>query len=228
MARFFASVGEYLGALPALVRALMVLAVGGGSAFLLRFLSWKLLPVIRFDRLCARIGISEFLRKGGVSRPPSRLVGTFVWGVLLIVTFFQVSRQLDIGVVNAFSGEVAASVPRILAALFIVLIGLVVVSFIGNFVLTVALNAARPHANLLARGVKIAGVVLVLSLALEQLNLSRSLLISLFQILFAAAAFGAALAFGLGCKDIARDAMLRFLRNLREKERAEKGPDLEG
>lgn len=42
------------------------------------------------------------------------------------------------------------------------------------------------------------------------------------------AAFAAALAFGLGCKDIARDAMLRFLRNLREKGRAEKGPDLEG
>jgi hypothetical protein len=228
MASFFEAVAGILRSLPSWVRALMVLAVGGGSAFLLRLVCWKLLPIIRFDALCARIGISEFLRKGGVSRPPSRLVGTFAWGVALIVTFFQVSRQLDIGVVNAFSGEVAASVPRILAALFIVLIGLVVVSFIGNFVLTVALNAARPHANLLARSVKIAGVVLVLSLAIEQLNLSRSLLTSLFQILFAAAAFGTALAFGLGCKDIARDAMLRLLRNLREKERAEKGPDLEG
>jgi hypothetical protein len=228
MASFFAAVGDFLRALPSWVRALMVLAVGSGSAFLLRFLCWKLLPPIRFDALCARIGISEFLRKGGVGRPPSRLVGTFAWGVVLIVTFFQVSRQLDIGVVNAFSGEVAASVPRILASFFIVIIGLVVVSFVGNFVLTVALNAARPHASLLARGVKIAGIVLVLSLALEQLNLSRSLLTSLFQILFAAAAFGTALAFGLGCKDIARDAMLRFLRNLREKERAEKGSDLEG
>jgi hypothetical protein len=228
MRSVFEAAGGFLQSLPSWVRALMVLGVGSGSAFLLRLICWRLLPLIRFDVLCARIGLSEFLRKGGVSRPPSRLVGTFVWGVVLVVTFFQVSRQLDIGVVNAFSGEVAASIPRILAAFFIVLIGLVVVSFIGNFVLTVALNAARPHANLLARGVKIAGIVLVLSLALEQLNLSRSLLTSLFQILFAAAAFGAALAFGLGCKDIARDAMQRFLRNLREKERAGKGPDLEG
>jgi hypothetical protein len=228
MRSVFESAGGFLQSLPSWVRALMVLGVGSGSAFLLRLICWRLLPLIRFDVLCARIGLSEFLRKGGVSRPPSRLVGTFVWGVVLVVTFFQVSRQLDIGVVNAFSGEVAASIPRILAAFFIVLIGLVVVSFVGNFVLTVALNAARPHANLLARGVKIAGIVLVLSLALEQLNLSRSLLTSLFQILFAAAAFGAALAFGLGCKDIARDAMQRFLRNLREKERAGKGPDLEG
>jgi hypothetical protein len=228
MGSFFAALGDFLRAMPAWVRALVVLLVGGGSAFLLRFVSWKLLPVIRFDALCARIGITEFLRKGGVSRPPSRLVGAFVWGVILIVTFFQASRQLDIGVVNAFSGEVAASVPRVLAAFFIVLVGLLVVSFIGNFVLTVALNAARPHAKLIARVVKVTGIVLVLSLAIEQLNLSRSLLTSLFQILFAAAAFGTALAFGLGCKDIARDAMLRLLRNLREKERAERGPDLEG
>jgi hypothetical protein len=228
MGSFFEAVGGFLRSLPSWVRALMVLAVGGGSAFLLRFVCWKLLPLIRFDALCARIGVSEFLRKGQVSRQPSRLVGTFVYGVVLVVTLFQVSRQLDIEVVTSFSREIAASVPHLLAAFFIVLVGLVVVSFIGNFVMTVARNAAYPHARLVSRAVKIAGIVLVLSLALDQLNLSRSLITTLFQVLFAAAAFGTALAFGLGCKDIARDAMLRFLRNLREKERAGKGPDLEG
>jgi hypothetical protein len=228
MGSFFEAIGGFLHSLPSWVRALMVLAVGGGSAFLLRFVCWKLLPLIRFDALCARIGVSEFLRKGQVSRQPSRLVGTFVYGVVLVVTLFQVSRQLDIEVVTSFSREIAASVPHLLAAFFIVLVGLVVVSFIGNFVMTVARNAAYPHARLVSRAVKIAGIVLVLSLALDQLNLSRSLITTLFQILFAAAALAAALAFGLGCKDIARDAMLRFLRNLREKERAEKGPDLEG
>ena len=228
MASFFEAVGVFLRSLPSWVRALMVLAVGGGSAFLLRFACWKLLPLIRFDLLCARIGISEFLRKGQVSRQPSRLVGTFVYGVVLVVTFFQVSRQLDIEVVTSFSRDIAASVPHLLAAFFIVLVGLVVVSFIGNFVMTVARNAAYPHARLVSRAVKVAGIVLVLSLALDQLNLSRSLITTLFQILFAAAALAAALAFGLGCKDLARDAMQRFLRNLREKERAGKGPDLEG
>lgn len=228
MGSLIETVGAFLRSLPAWVRALMVLAVGGGAAFLLRFICWRLLPRIRFDALCARIGISEFLRKGQVSRPPSRLVGTFAWGVVLLVTIFQVSRQLDIEVVTSFSRELTASVPHLLAAFLIVVVGLVVVSFIGNFVMTVARNAAYPHARLVARAVKITGIVLVLGLALEQLNLSRSLITTLFQILFAAAVFGTALAFGLGCKDIARDAMLRFLRNLREKERAEKGPDLEG
>jgi hypothetical protein len=228
MASFLATVGELLRSLPAWVRAPLVLAAGGGAAYLVRFLCWKLLPLVRFDALCARIGISEFLRKGQVSRQPSRLVGTFAWGVGLLVTFFQVSRQLDIEVVTSYSREITAAVPHLLAALLIVAVGLVVVSFIGNFVMTVARNAAYPHAGLVSRAVKAAGIVLVLSLAFEQLNLSRTLVTVLFQIAFAAVALGLALAFGLGCKDIARDAMLRFLRNLREKERAGKGPDLEG
>jgi hypothetical protein len=228
MGSFLQMVGSFLAALPSWVRALAVLAVGGGSAFLLRFLCWKLLPLVRFDALCTRIGVSEFLRKGQVSRKPSQLVGSFAWGVLVIVTFFQVSRQLDIEVVSSYSREIAASVPRVLAAVLIIVVGLVVVTFIGNFVMTLARNAAWSYARLIARIVKIAGILLVLSLALDQANLSRTLLTSLFQILFAAAAFGTALAFGLGCKDIAREALQRFLRNLRDKERAEKGPDLEG
>jgi len=228
MASFLAIVGDFLVSLPAWVRALGVLAAGGGASFLARFLCWKLLPLVRFDALCARIGISEFLRKGQVSRQPSRLVGTFAWGLGLLVTFFQVSRQLDIEVVTAYSREIAAAVPHLLAAVLIVIVGLVAVSFVGNFVMTVARNAAYPHAGLVSRAVKAVGIVLVLSLALEQLNLSRTLITALFQIAFAAVTLGLALAFGLGCKDIARDAMLRFLRNLREKERAGKGPDLEG
>ncbi len=228
MGEVFGAVRAFLASLPPWVSSLLVLAVGGGAAFLLRFLCWKLLPVLRFDRLCVRLGISEFLRKGQVNRLPSRLVGSFAWGVMLLVTFFNVSRQLDIEVVTSFSTQLTASVPQILAALFVVVVGLVVVTFIGNFVMTVAINAAYPHARLVARVVKVTGIVIVLGLALEQANLSRSLVSAMVQILFGAVAFGAALAFGLGCKDIARDAMIRFLRNLREKGRVEKGPDLEG
>ena len=51
---------------------------------------------------------------------------------------------------------------------------------------------------------------------------------TLIQILFAAIVFGAALAFGLGCKDLARDAFTRVLQSLREKKRTDGRADLEG
>jgi hypothetical protein len=39
---------------------------------------------------------------------------------------------------------------------------------------------------------------------------------------------GTGLAFGLGCKDMAKNAFENFLKNLREKQRVGQGTDLEG
>jgi len=219
---------SFLSALPSGIRALLVLGGGWLSAFFLRVLLSWLLDLVRFNSVCDRLGISEFLRKGQVKHRPSKLAGSIAYWTVLLLALFQISRILDLKVVTSFSERLAAIVPGLLAGLFIGIIGLVVVSFIGNFVMTVARTAGFPHAALLARFVKIAGYVLVLGIALEQLDLARTMISAMLQILFAAVVFGLALAFGLGCKDLARDAATRFLQTLREKRRVGGRPDLEG
>jgi hypothetical protein len=224
----FQAVIGFLGSLPAVVRALLVLAGGWLVAFLLRFILTWLLELVRFNALCDRVGISEFLRKGQARLPPSRLTGRIAYWAILLIALLQMSRILDIKVVTAFSDRLASVVPGLLAGLFIGIIGVVVVSFIGNFVMTLARNAGFAYAALLERTVKIAGYILVAALALEQVDLNRTIISTMLQLLFAAVAFGLALAFGLGCKDIARDAATRFLQNLREKRRTDGRGDLEG
>ena len=87
-------------------------------------------------------------------------------------------------------------------------------------------NAALPNARLLVRLIKYVGNLIVVVIALDQVGFGRSIVNSMFLLLFAALSFGTALAFGLGCKDMARDALLKFMRNLREREH--RGTDLEG
>ncbi len=228
MQNALSAAGSFIRTLPSGVIALGVLVGGYLAASLLKLvLSW-LLEQVRFNKACDSLGISEFLRKGQVRQQPSRLLGSLAWWTVLLITLFQIARILDIKVVSSFSDRLAAIVPGLLAGVFIGIVGLVVVSFVGNFVMTVARTAGFPYAALLARVVKISGSVLVLSLALEQLDINRSMIGALFQILFAAVVFGLALAFGLGCKDLARDASTRFLQNLREKRRTDGRPDLEG
>ena len=109
------------------------------------------------------------------------------------------------------------------------IIGSVIVIFVGNFVQTIASNAAFPHSNLLSRAIKWVGIIFVLLLSFENFNLGSKVLSSTFLIILAAIAFGVSLAFGIGCKDIAREIMEKFLRNLEEKnKKGPKGPDLEG
>ena len=228
MPELIVSFGVFLRSLPSGVIAVSILMGGWLAAVLLRLILWRLLDLVRFNKLCDRLGISEFLRKGQVRHGPSQLIGFIAYWTMLLVTLFQISRVLDIKVVTSFSQRLADIVPGVLAGAFIGVIGLVVVSFVGNFVMTLARNAGFPHAPLLSRVVKIAGYILVAGLALTQVDLGRTLISTMVQILFAAVAFGLALAFGLGCKDLARDAASRWLQNLREKRRSDGRSDLEG
>ena len=219
---------SFLTSLPSGLRAVLVLGGGWLAAFFLRFALRWFLDLVRFNTACDRLGISEFLRKGQVKHRPSKLAGVIGYWTVLLVALLQMSRILDIRVVTSFSDRLASIVPGLLAGLFIGIIGLVVVSFIGNFVMTVARTAGFPYAAQLARIVKIAGYILVVAIALEQIDISRAMISAMIQILFAAVVFGLALAFGLGCKDLARDAATRFLQNLRERRRTDDRPDLEG
>jgi hypothetical protein len=228
MQEFISSFGAFIGSLPPGVTALLILIGGWLAAFLLRLiLSW-LLGLVRFNRACDKVGISEFLRKGQAKHQPSELVGIIAYWTVLLVALFQIARLLDIKVVKTFSDRLSAIGPGLLAAIFIGIIGIVVISFIGNFVMSVARTAGFAHAALLSRVVKIAGYVLVVGLAFEQIDLNRTLISTMLQLLFGAVVFGLALAFGLGCKDMARDAATRIMQNLREKRRTDGRADLEG
>ena len=206
----------------------IILVAGYGLAVLLRLVLSRLLEFVRFNQLFDRIGVAEVLRKGQVKNQPSRLVGMLAFWTVLVIAFFWIARVLDIRVLSSVSDSLERSAPSVVAAIFIGIIGVVVVSFLANFVSTLARTAGYPYHRLLARFVRIGVGLIIADLALDEMHLSGTLLSSLLLILVAAAAFGTALAFGLGCKDLAREAMLRFLSGLREKGRISKGSDLEG
>ena len=214
--------------IPAPVLAIIVLVVGWLAACAIRFIFSKLLRLVRFDKFSVKTGLSEFLRKGNVKYSPAKLAGTIAYWIALLIVFLQVAKIIDQDIYNALSGRLSQALPNIAAGLLVVVVGYLLVSFIANFILTIALNASIPSARILSRAIKWLGVIVVVTMALEQIGLGRSIVEFIFQILLAAVALGAALAFGLGCKDMARDALQRIIRNLREQERGSSGSDLEG
>jgi hypothetical protein len=223
-----ASARAIWSSLPPIAAALIVLILGWLGSTALRFIVSKLFRIIRFDKLSAKTGLSEFLRKGNTRYTPSRLLGVIVYWIALLAVFLAVAKILDVGIYLAISQKLIQSLPNLIAGVLVAIVGSLIVAFLANVVETIALNASFPHAKLLSRVLKWLGIVIVLTVALEQAGLGRSILGFIFQVLLGAAALGAALAFGLGCKDMARDSLQRFIRNLQEKERASHGSDLEG
>jgi hypothetical protein len=216
------------GAFPPYIRAAIVLVLGWLGAIVVRFLISRLLLLARFDKLGKRAGFSEFLRKGHVRYTPSQLAGVIAYWVALLSVFLLVARILDVEIYRALSEKLVQAVPNMFAGILVVIVGYLIVSFISNFILTIALNASIKSATLLSKVIKWLGVIVVFTMALEQVGLGRSLVEFIFQVLLGALAFGAALAFGLGCKDMARDSLQKVIKNLHEQERGAGKQDLEG
>lgn len=217
----------FFTAWPREVWALVLAPLGWLGALALRWTTTAFLNLVRFDRLAERVGLSTFLKTGQVPYTPARLAGLALYWVALLATLVGVSVLLDLALVTAVSERLAELVPGFLAAVLIVVIGFLLVSFLANFVVTLARNAAWTQARLLGRGVRILGIVIVLGVASEQLGLNLSLVHSLLLILAGGLALGGALAFGLGGQDLAKRTLKSWASALSERDHP-RGPDLEG
>jgi len=223
MSEFFEALDAFWTVLPGPIAAAAVLLAGWALAVFARFILTRILIAAKFDKMSEKTGFGEFLRKGGVGLSPSRLVGKIAYWAALIVTLVLASSALDIAAFSEISRRIFESMTSWLAALLIVVVGAIIVSFVSNFVLTIARNAAVENSRLLAKAIKWTGNILVAALALDQIGLGKSIISGILGIVFSAIALALALAFGLGCKDMARDAMQNFIRGLREKGRGAQG-----
>jgi mechanosensitive ion channel-like protein len=195
--------GETLGgALPRIGGALVLLVLGLVVARIVGRLSRRALAAVGGDDLGERYRVHEVLARVGIQPPLSRVVGRVVWIVLAIVVVFAAVSLLGLGALSASLNEVVLFLPRLLIALALVVAGVIVAQFVGDWVdrLAVQMGLGGPVGRII-QGVVFAIFVLT---ALAQVGISTEFLTLLVGILFVAAAFTVALAFGLGSRDVAR------------------------
>lgn len=228
MNAIFGWVEETWAALHPGLRALLALGLGWIGALLARLVITGLMKLLKAERLSDKLGVTEFFRKGGVHYSVIQFFGVAMFWIVMGITLVVVSAILDIGVVTDLWSKTAAIIPGLLASALILVIGILVVSFFSNFALTIARNAGSPNAQLVSKAIRYAGILVVALIAIDQLGLGGNILSIMLLTAFGSLMLGLALAFGLGCKDLARAAMERFLKDLRERSRAARPTDMEG
>lgn len=218
----------WFSALPPWLTVLLAIVIGWIVACAARYAITRLLVLFRFNRLCERTGIHGFLRTGEVGMSPAELVGRGLYWVVLVAVLLECARLLDMELAMEFRNRVRAALPAFLTAGLTLVVGGMIVVFVAGFVRTVVRNAGSPYANLWFKVTRWAGVILVLAVAFEQAELRGSIMAGVIQIVIAAIAFGTALAFGLGCKDMARNTMEKMISGLKERHRDGARSDMEG
>ncbi len=203
--------------LPFLFGAMIILLIGWIAAKVLSSLVQKGLDRLKFNEFCAHIGFAEILNKGGLNLSPSALFASFVYWILIIVVMATTMQAIGLEVAVKLLEKVTGYVPNVIAAVFVMIVGLFLANLVTGLVKAAANNANIARAELLASIAK-GGILLFTAVsALEQLNIATFFVTTTFQIFFAAICFALALSFGLGGKDLAARILWDFYNQQNEK-----------
>ena len=196
---------------------LIILIIGWLISKLIRAVVTKGLRAIKLDEISDRIELEALLEKGGISYSLSELIGIICYWLALLVTFMVAINSIGLTVAADLLNKVVLYVPNVIAAIFILILGMFAATILRNIVLTAANNAGISHGKILAKVVEIVIALFVIFAALEQLNIGILVTQLTLSLVLGSIGLGLALAFGLGCKDIAGKFMVDFIDKMKKK-----------
>lgn len=198
---------QVLAAIPRIFVALIVLGVTYMVARVIADLVSRLLENVGFDKLVARVSLGEISEQPPVS--PSKIVGYLIIVVIMLFAALGAAGLLGWTAMTVMLGAFIAFLAKVLLALIILVIGIYLANLAGKVVMSTGLEQKRVLA-LLAR---IAIIVFAVAMALDQIGLANNVVNMAFGLILAGAALAAALAFGLGGKDVAKYQLVRWYKS---------------
>jgi small-conductance mechanosensitive channel len=188
--------------LPRLGGALVLLIAGLLLAIVLGRVVRGLLMRAGLDRFAERTGTGELLDQAGLGTSLSALVGTAVRLTVVIVAVFAALTLLGLEFLSDSLNEGILYIPKVLAALALVLIGVVLGAFLRAWLDRTSAQLDFPVA--IGPVVQVLVIVLFGLCAAAQAGVTVAPLTAIAVVLLGAIGITLALAFGLGAREIAR------------------------
>jgi small-conductance mechanosensitive channel len=195
------ALSTFLSYLPQLVGAIVILIIGYIVAKVLQAVVGRVLQAIGFNGWMEKGGIKQFFDRAETNQTPHSILGKLVFWFVFIIALTMAADALGIPQVSEVLGQLIAYIPNIIAAILI----LILAALLANFVSGIVRGATG--SGLLASVARYAIIVYAAFAALTQLGIAVQLTANTFLILLGSIALAAALAFGIGGRDVANDIL---------------------
>jgi len=191
-------IGEFF---PRLAAAIGILMVGFLLAKMVERGTDAGLHRIGFDRWMREGGVTEALERAGTTLDPSTVLAKLVFWTVMLLVIILAGNALGVAAVSVLFAELLAYIPDVIAAVIVLILGILLGEFVKDLVLASAGGLAA--APTLARAAKAAIILLASFMALEQLEIAQDIVLVFFIAVVGAAALAAGIAFGLGGREVA-------------------------
>lgn len=196
------------GVLPGLVAAVLILLAGYFLARQIQRGLDALLKRLDFNRAAQASGLDEVVHRTGARLDPVRAVSKLAfWLVMLVITLLA-STALGLDSINEMFGQMLSFLPALIAAIVVVILGMIVGEFVRGLILASAGNVAGVPT--VARVAKGAVVLIAVFMALQQVGVAGEIVTTAFTLIVGAVALAVGLAFGLGNTQLAGEITRRW------------------
>jgi hypothetical protein len=197
---FLAGVQAFL---PHLLAMLSLVLVGWLIAWVLSFALRQILRWVRFNALADRSGATTMLKK--VALPAaSDVVASMVFWVVWAAFLLSGLGALGFSGMERLTVDFVAFLPRLGVGIVILAVGLIAANFAWRATLLAAVNSNLQSARLLSGAVRWLIIALTVAMALEQIGVAKTIMLTAFAIAFGAVMLGVAIAIGIGGGPTAR------------------------
>jgi hypothetical protein len=197
---------------------LIILIIGWIISKLIKTIVTKGLKAVKFvDMLSERSGLDDLLDKGGITYKLSDLIGVIAYWLAILVTFMVALNAMQLAIAADLLNRIVLYIPNVIAAMFILILGMFIATFLKNIVQATANNIGLVQSKLLSKAVEIIVMLFAIFVAMEQLNIGIRITELTLSIILGSIGLGLALSFGLGCRDLAGKVIEDFVDKLKKK-----------
>lgn len=204
--------------LPAFFAALVILMVGWVGCNLAKRVALRILRLLQFDTLADRSGMRAVLERGGVKQSASEIVSLLIFWFLFLIVLVITMNILGLPGVTDTLNTIFLYIPKVVAAIVVLILGLYFANFLEALTRTSCVNAGLRHSDAIGRVAYYATTIFIIAAILQILDIAAEIVMWAFVSIFGAVCLALALAFGMGGRDVAA----RFLEKWLEEQDKEK------
>jgi hypothetical protein len=204
---------DFGGWAPNLLAALMVLAGGLLVAWLFRYLALALFKLMKFEKAMEDLWLFRLWSRGLRGRKPTEVMASFVFYFILFVTVLLAIRMLGVEGGQTILTSLLGVVPRVLSFMLILFLGSLLAMFFSVLAQLALVGSGAQHPSFWGKVIAWGTFGVTVMFSLEPLGLVGRFLTTTVLILLGTFGLAAAIAFGLGCKDFAREFIIELLKD---------------
>lgn len=213
---------DLIAFLPRLIGFLIVVLIGYLVARALQKLAAVALEKAGTDRAVRSGSSGEYVQRMAPDVSPSDLIGRVVFWFIFLGALSIAISSLGIAALNEFVADVFSYLPNVIVAILIAVVAVPIAGALAK--LAERTWGDSPMGKLMATAIPALVLGIAVFMILNQLRIATDIVVITYAALMGAVALGAALAFGLGGRDVASRMLEEaYRRGQAERARAKAG-----